>query len=75
MLIPVFAPLAAQFLTQGADAIGASYNWYMYLYMTGIFVSLTNQVSRIDLVPLVLAAPITTIVQAPNENGTVRAHA
>ena len=58
MLIPVFAPLAAQFLTQGADAIGASYNWYMYLYMTGIFVSLTNQVSRIDLAPVVLAAPL-----------------
>ena len=66
VLIPVFAPLAAQFLTQGADAIGASYNWYMYLYMSGIFVSLTNQVSRIDLAPVVLAAPLSTTVRAPN---------
>ena len=46
MLIPVFAHMFYKFVTFSPDALAAQYNWNMFLYMTGIFVSLTNQVRR-----------------------------
>lgn len=44
VLIPVFAHMFYKFVVLSPDVLAAQYNWNMFLYMTGIFVSLTNQV-------------------------------
>lgn len=45
VLIPVSINMLWKFITRSQDEIRSEYNWSLYLYLLGIFVAYTNQVS------------------------------
>ncbi len=44
--VPALAYMAYRFHTGSAEQIAASYNWFMYIFLLAVFVSVTNQVGR-----------------------------